>query len=244
MISGIPFDGPIGAVRMAYTTDGEWIPHPTFEEGDGVDLRAGRGRPGPHRGRRRRDRHHDGRGRRHREVVGVLRRRRPQGHRGGAGRRASRRPSTWIRESINLQRAARARPSPPSAGPIETIPYSTFTDYGDDVFARVEAVGTEPHRQGQPDHDARPSATRRSTRPTAAIQRRRSPTSSPTARARSRRPSARSPRSSCASASSRRACASTAAASPTSARSRPRSTSSRRPTARRSSSAARPRSST
>ena len=33
-ISGIPFDGPIGAVRIAYTTDGEWIPHPTFEEGD------------------------------------------------------------------------------------------------------------------------------------------------------------------------------------------------------------------
>ena len=34
MISGIPFDGPIGAVRVAYTTDGEWIPHPTFEEGE------------------------------------------------------------------------------------------------------------------------------------------------------------------------------------------------------------------
>ena len=34
MISGIPFDGPIGAVRVAYSTDGEWIPHPTFEEGD------------------------------------------------------------------------------------------------------------------------------------------------------------------------------------------------------------------
>jgi polyribonucleotide nucleotidyltransferase len=34
MISGIPFDGPIGAVRMAYSTEGTWIPHPTFEEGD------------------------------------------------------------------------------------------------------------------------------------------------------------------------------------------------------------------
>jgi len=34
MISGIPFDGPIGAVRMAYTTDGEWAPHPTYQEGD------------------------------------------------------------------------------------------------------------------------------------------------------------------------------------------------------------------
>ena len=34
MLSGIPFDGPIGAVRIAYTTDGTWIPHPTYEEGD------------------------------------------------------------------------------------------------------------------------------------------------------------------------------------------------------------------
>jgi polyribonucleotide nucleotidyltransferase len=34
MLSGIPFDGPIGAVRVAYTQGGEWIPHPTYAEGD------------------------------------------------------------------------------------------------------------------------------------------------------------------------------------------------------------------
>ncbi len=34
MISGIPFDGPIGAVRIAHSQSGEWIPHPTYEEGD------------------------------------------------------------------------------------------------------------------------------------------------------------------------------------------------------------------
>ena len=34
MISGIPFEGPIGAVRMAYSVDGEWIAHPTYEEAD------------------------------------------------------------------------------------------------------------------------------------------------------------------------------------------------------------------
>ncbi|PIE31357.1 MAG: polyribonucleotide nucleotidyltransferase, partial [Ilumatobacter coccineus] len=34
MISGIPFEGPIGAVRMAYSQSGEWIPHPTWDEGD------------------------------------------------------------------------------------------------------------------------------------------------------------------------------------------------------------------
>jgi len=34
MISGIPFEGPIGAVRLAYSQDGTWIPHPTYAEGD------------------------------------------------------------------------------------------------------------------------------------------------------------------------------------------------------------------
>ena len=45
-LSGIPFEGPIGAVRVAYGTDGTWIPYPTFEEGDRVHLRDGRGRSG------------------------------------------------------------------------------------------------------------------------------------------------------------------------------------------------------
>lgn len=34
MVSNVPFDGPIGAVRLAFTTDGEWLPHPTYQEGD------------------------------------------------------------------------------------------------------------------------------------------------------------------------------------------------------------------
>src|SRR5256885_337389 len=32
-VSGIPFNGPIGAVRLAHH-DGEWIAHPTFQEGE------------------------------------------------------------------------------------------------------------------------------------------------------------------------------------------------------------------
>ena len=31
-ISGIPFECPIGAVRLAYSTDGTWIPFPTYEQ--------------------------------------------------------------------------------------------------------------------------------------------------------------------------------------------------------------------
>ena len=34
MLSGLPFEGPIGAVRLAYSQTGEWIPHPTYEETD------------------------------------------------------------------------------------------------------------------------------------------------------------------------------------------------------------------
>ena len=34
MLSGIPFDGPIGAVRIAWSADGRWVPHPTYQEGD------------------------------------------------------------------------------------------------------------------------------------------------------------------------------------------------------------------
>src|SRR5207237_6846355 len=34
MLSGIPFEGPIGAVRIAFTTEGTWVPHPTYQDGD------------------------------------------------------------------------------------------------------------------------------------------------------------------------------------------------------------------
>ncbi len=34
MLSGIPFEGPLGAVRLAFTAEGDWLGHPTYEEGD------------------------------------------------------------------------------------------------------------------------------------------------------------------------------------------------------------------
>ncbi len=34
MISGMPFDGPIGAVRIAWSNDGQWTPFPSYDEGD------------------------------------------------------------------------------------------------------------------------------------------------------------------------------------------------------------------
>ncbi len=38
MISGIPFQGPIGAVRIAYDSEGKWIPHPTYQDGDSASF--------------------------------------------------------------------------------------------------------------------------------------------------------------------------------------------------------------
>src|ERR1041385_2387822 len=46
MISGIPFAGPVGAVRLAHH-DGVWIPHPTYQEGDTSNLQPGGAGPAP-----------------------------------------------------------------------------------------------------------------------------------------------------------------------------------------------------
>ncbi len=85
MLSGIPFDGPIGAVRIAYDQTGNVDPAPDLRGGRRLGVRARRRRP-PAGQRRRRD--HDGRGRRHRQELRLLRRRRPEGRRGRPRRRA------------------------------------------------------------------------------------------------------------------------------------------------------------
>src|SRR6202034_2379356 len=50
---------------------------------------------------------------------------------------------TWIRESINLQREL-VKAFSAQRGPITTIDFSTFSDYGEDIWPRVEEVGTQP----------------------------------------------------------------------------------------------------
>ncbi len=141
MISGIPFEGPIGAVRIAYATDGTWVPHPTYQEGDESTFElvvAGRAL-----------------GEADDAEVAIMMveaggtERSWQYYEQGApkvteevlteGLEAAK---TWIRESINLQRelvaAVVAR-----RGPIQPIEFSTFADYGNDVYERVVAVGAE-----------------------------------------------------------------------------------------------------
>jgi polyribonucleotide nucleotidyltransferase len=141
MLSGIPFDGPIGATRVAYTTDGAWIPHPTFEEGEESTFElvvAGRALTesadteiaimmveagGSEKSW---SYYETGAPKVTEEVLAE-------------GLEAAK---TWIRESINLQRRL-VEAYTAARGPIETIPYSTFNDYEDDVWQRVQAVGTD-----------------------------------------------------------------------------------------------------
>jgi polyribonucleotide nucleotidyltransferase len=137
MLSGIPFDGPIGAVRVAWTTDGEWIPHATYQEGDAscfelvVAGRALSEDPGAEIAimmveaggtEKSWSYYEDGAPRVTEDVLAE-------------GLESAK---TWIRESIEAQRQLVAR-----AGKKPTIPYELFTDYGDDVYERVAALSTD-----------------------------------------------------------------------------------------------------
>lgn len=137
MISGIPFDGPIGAVRLAYSQDGTWIPHPTFEEGEEATFEiviAGR------------------------ELdngdVAVM-----MVEAGGTEKSftyySAGAPKVteeviagglevckqYIKESIKLQRQLVASVIA-TRGPIEPLKYTPVLDYSDELFAAVEKAAT------------------------------------------------------------------------------------------------------
>ncbi|MGH9154362.1 MAG: polyribonucleotide nucleotidyltransferase [Acidimicrobiales bacterium] len=133
MISGIPFMGPIGAVRLAYTTDGKWIAHPTYQAGDEGTFEI------VVAGRQNADGvaimmveaggtenawqyYEDGAPKVTEEVI-------------AAGLEQAR---TWIQESIDLQRQLVEK-----AGVADPIPYERQVDYGEDVAARVAEVGRD-----------------------------------------------------------------------------------------------------
>ncbi len=86
--------------------------------------------------RRRRHRHHDGRGRRHREGVGLLRGRRPEGHRGGHRRRARGvpRPGSTSRSTCSSELVDEGRRRTPRSR------WDPSLDYSDEVDAAVEAA--------------------------------------------------------------------------------------------------------
>ncbi len=132
MLSGIPFEGPIGAVRIAYTGEGEWAPHPSYQEGDESAFElvvAGR-------------QLEDG-------DVAIM-----MVEAGGTAAawqlyqsgspkvteeviaEGLESAKAWIRDSIQLQRNLISK-----AGARPPIQYVAQKDYGEDVAARVEEVG-------------------------------------------------------------------------------------------------------
>ncbi|MEX2626917.1 MAG: polyribonucleotide nucleotidyltransferase, partial [Ilumatobacteraceae bacterium] len=137
MISGIPFDGPIGSVRLAFGQDGEWIPHPTYDESAAATFElvvAGRELD-------------DG-------DVAVMMVEAGGTEKAFAYFDAGAVPvdeavlaggleacKTWIKESVALQRQLVASVIA-TFGPIEPLPYKTAADYSDEAFAAVESAAT------------------------------------------------------------------------------------------------------
>ena len=132
MISGIPFDGPIGAVRIAFSQTGEWIPHPTYEEGgastfelvvagrqlDSGDVAIMMVEAG---GTAKSFAYYDGGAPKVDEAVLA------------SGLEACK---VWIKESIGLQRQLVASVVA-TRGPIKPMEYIVSADYGQDVLDAV-----------------------------------------------------------------------------------------------------------
>ncbi|MDG1366915.1 MAG: polyribonucleotide nucleotidyltransferase [Acidimicrobiales bacterium] len=132
-LSPVPFDGPIGAVRMSWSPDGEWIPFPTYEESEESAFEmvvAGRMAD---------------------DDVAVM-----MVEAGGTGNSWNLYESgtpkvdedvlaggleackTWIREMIELQQQAID-----AAGPIEKMNPPVVTDYSDEILAAVQSAATD-----------------------------------------------------------------------------------------------------
>ena len=141
MVSGIPFDGPIGAVRVAYSTDGEWIPHPTFEEGDESTFElvvAGRALTDADDA----------------EIAIMMveaggTERSFQYYEEGAPKVTEEVLAEGLEAAKTLDPRVDRPPAPAwstayvaARGPIETIEFPVLADYEDDVWGRVEQSGT------------------------------------------------------------------------------------------------------
>ena len=134
MLSGIPFLSPIGAVRVAYTTDGTWIGHPshaqsdagTFEmvvagrELDNGDIAIMMVEAG---GTERSFDYYETGAPKVSEAVLA------------EGLEAAK---TWIRESIDLQRQLVA-----DAGSRPQLAFDAAVDYSDDMKAAVAQAGSD-----------------------------------------------------------------------------------------------------
>jgi polyribonucleotide nucleotidyltransferase len=133
-ISNIPFGGPVGAVRIAWSAEGEWIPFPTYEEGEESAFEmvvAGRllddgdvavmmveaGGTGASW-----ELYESGTPKVDEDVL-------------AGGLEASK---TWIREMIQLQQQLID-----AVGPAEKMEVPVSVDYSDEIYAAVESAATD-----------------------------------------------------------------------------------------------------
>jgi polyribonucleotide nucleotidyltransferase len=140
-VSGIPFDGPIGAVRLS-RQGSEWIAHPTFEEStestfelvvagrmiDGGDIAIMMVEAGGTEATWRL--YEEGAPKVTEEVIAD----------------GLEEAKQWIKASIELQKELRAAVVL-ARGPIPEIPYEVHTDYDDDLFETVAEQATESTRE-------------------------------------------------------------------------------------------------
>jgi polyribonucleotide nucleotidyltransferase len=140
-VSGIPFDGPIGAVRLS-RQGSEWLAHPTFEEStestfelvvagrqvDSGDIAIMMVEAGGTENTWRL--YQEGAPKVTEEVIAE-------------GLEEAKR---WIKASIDVQKELRAAVIS-ARGPIADIHYEIHTDYDDDVFDAVADVATDSTKE-------------------------------------------------------------------------------------------------
>jgi polyribonucleotide nucleotidyltransferase len=133
MLSGLPFEGPLGAVRLAFDVDGEWQPYPTFADIEASTFQmvvAGR------------------------EVGGEIAIMMVEAggteaawdyYSDGAPKVTEaviadglEKAKTWIGESMELQKELIEK-----AGRREPMAFDAAADYGDDVLKQVRKVGAD-----------------------------------------------------------------------------------------------------
>ncbi len=133
-VSGIPFESPVAAVRIAYSVEGTWIPFPTYEEGEGSTFEmvvAGRQLDngdiavmmveagGTERAF---EFYEDGAPKVTEDVLAD-------------GLEACK---VWIDEVIELQKSLRL-----AVGEITPLDYVSSVDYSEEIIGRVREVGGE-----------------------------------------------------------------------------------------------------
>ncbi len=168
MISGIPFEGPVGGVRISYGKDGTWIAHPSYSDGDASSFElvvAGREvLDGENAGdigiimveaggtESSWDNYQDGSPHVTEEVIAQ-------------GLELAK---IWIRESIELQRRLVE-----AVGEITPMEYIPSVDYTPEIAARVEELALQALREanviaGKADREAALAAVSTQTQETLA----------------------------------------------------------------------------